>query len=275
MKCFERLVLSHIKVTIPTILDSHQFAYKANKSAEDAISFALHTVLTHLEGKGRYMRMLFVDYHSAFNTVIPSKLISKLHQLGLSSSLCNWVLNFLSELSQSVRLGPHLNSTTILNTGMLQGCILSPILWSLFAYNYVPVFNTNTIVKFTDDTTEIGLISNRDKSAYRTEVQNLVSWCSENNLSLNTAKTKELIINFGKSQDDEYAPVFINGDTVERVSSFRFLGIHISEDLTWSTNTTTIVKKAQQRLFFLRTLKTAGLPEQMLVTFNRCTLESI
>lgn len=53
--------------------------------------------------------------------------------------------------------------------------------------------------------------------AYRVEVQNLVCWWSENNLSLNTAKTEELIINFGRSQDDKCAPVF-------RVSSFRFLG---------------------------------------------------
>lgn len=94
------------------------------------------------------------------------------------------------------------------------------------------------------------LISNGDESAYRAEVQNLASWGSENNLFLNIAKTKELIINFRRSQDDEYAPVFINGARVERVSSFRFLGTHISDDLMWSSNTMALVKKAQQLRFF-------------------------
>lgn len=49
MKCFERLVLSHIKANIPADLDSLHFAYCRNKSTEDAVSITLHTSLTHLE----------------------------------------------------------------------------------------------------------------------------------------------------------------------------------------------------------------------------------
>jgi hypothetical protein len=41
------------------------------------------------------MRMLFIDYSSAFNTIVPSKLITKLRTLGLNTSLCNWILDFL------------------------------------------------------------------------------------------------------------------------------------------------------------------------------------
>ncbi|KAK3548437.1 hypothetical protein QTP70_013069 [Hemibagrus guttatus] len=44
MKCFERLVLHHIKARIPTDLDRHQFAYRGNRSTEDVISTALHTI---------------------------------------------------------------------------------------------------------------------------------------------------------------------------------------------------------------------------------------
>ncbi|KAK3541028.1 hypothetical protein QTP86_012364 [Hemibagrus guttatus] len=54
MKCFERLVLPHIKASIPTDLDSHQFAYRGNRSMEDAISTALHTSLSHLENPNTY-----------------------------------------------------------------------------------------------------------------------------------------------------------------------------------------------------------------------------
>ncbi|KAK3521701.1 hypothetical protein QTP70_015807 [Hemibagrus guttatus] len=75
MKCFERLVLPHIKASIPTNLDSHQFAYCGNRSTEDAISTALHTSLSHLEHPNTYVRMLFVDFSSAFNTIVPHKLV--------------------------------------------------------------------------------------------------------------------------------------------------------------------------------------------------------
>ncbi|MGL4742424.1 MAG: reverse transcriptase domain-containing protein, partial [Sarcina sp.] len=74
IKCFERLVLAHLKDFLPPTLDPYQFAYHSNLSTEDSVSMALHSVLTHLDNKNTYARMLFVDFSSAFNTVIPSKL---------------------------------------------------------------------------------------------------------------------------------------------------------------------------------------------------------
>ena len=56
---------------------------------------------------------------------------------------------------------------------------------------------------------------------------------------------------------------------VERVTSFKFLGLHISEDLGWTVNTTHIIKKAQQHLFFLRTLRRNKLPPLLLKNFYR------
>lgn len=64
MNCFERLVARQL----PCTLDTHQFAYHANRSTEGVITIVLHTALSHLEHKGNYVRMLFIDYSSAFNT---------------------------------------------------------------------------------------------------------------------------------------------------------------------------------------------------------------
>jgi hypothetical protein len=95
MKCFERLVMAHINSTIPDILDPLQFAYRSNRSIDDTISISLHTDLTHLDKKNIYVRMLLINYSSAFNTIAPSKLVIKLRTLGLNPSLCNWILDFL------------------------------------------------------------------------------------------------------------------------------------------------------------------------------------
>ncbi|KAF7661286.1 hypothetical protein LDENG_00265940 [Lucifuga dentata] len=70
-------------------------------------------------------------------------------------------------------------------------------------------------------------------------------------------------------------PLFISGECVERVSDFRFLGVHIEEDLTWSANTIALVKKAQQRLYFLRILRKNHLTQKLLVSFYHCSIESI
>jgi hypothetical protein len=87
MKCFERLVMAQINTSIPETLDPLQFAYRPNRSTDDAISIALHTALTHLEKRNTYVRILFIDHSSAFNTIVPSKLITKLRTLGLNTSL--------------------------------------------------------------------------------------------------------------------------------------------------------------------------------------------
>ncbi len=117
MKCFERLVMHHIKSVLPPSLDPFQFAYRSNRSTDDAIATALHPALTHLDKKDSYVRMLFIDFSSAFNTIIPQQLTHKLVQLGLNTSLCNWLLDFLTGRPQAVQVGINTSSTIKLNTG--------------------------------------------------------------------------------------------------------------------------------------------------------------
>ena len=61
MKCFERLVMAHIKSILPDTLDPLQFSYCPNRSTDDAISIAFQTALSHLDKRNTYVRMLFID----------------------------------------------------------------------------------------------------------------------------------------------------------------------------------------------------------------------
>ncbi|XP_055776853.1 carboxypeptidase N catalytic chain isoform X2 [Salvelinus fontinalis] len=107
-------------------------------------------------------------------------------------------------------------------------------------------------------------------------IQELKSFCSPDLefLTLNVNKTKEMIVDFRKKQR-EHPPIHIDGTVVEKVESFKFLGVHITDKLNWSTHTDSVVKKAQQRLFNLRRLKKFGLSPKALTNFYRCTIESI
>ncbi len=223
MKCFERLVMHKIKTSLLNTLDPLQFAYGPNRSTDDAISSTLHLALTHLENKDSYVIMLFIDFSSAFNTIIPQHLINKLNLLGLNNSLCNWILNFLTGRPQSVCVGHNTSSTTTLSTGAPQGCVLSPLLFMLLTHDCTTKFSSNHIIKFADDTTVVGLISNNDETHYREEVAQLAEWCGTNNLSLNVGKTKEVVLDFRRNSVDQ-PPLTIDSSTVERVSSTKFLG---------------------------------------------------
>ncbi|KAK1792854.1 hypothetical protein P4O66_012764 [Electrophorus voltai] len=245
MKCFEKLVRDFITSSLPASTDPLQFAYHHNRSTDDAIAHLLHTTLAHLdEGRGNYVKILFVDYSSAFNTIIPSLLTTKLEDLGLHTSLCDWISNFLTDRPQSVRVGNCASSTLTLSTGAPQGCVLSPLLYSLYTYDCTATSSSTIIVKFADDTVVVGLISDNDERAYLEEIKHLENWCQENNLLLNVSKTKELIVDCSKKQERHYQPVRISGTTVERVDSFR-------------------------------RLRDFRLPSKVLRNFYTCTIESI
>ena len=73
----------------------------------------------------------------------------------------------------------------------------------------------------------------------------------------------------------EQAPINIDGAVVERVKSFKFLGVHVTNDLLWSKHIKTVVKRARQNFFPFRRLKRFYMGPQILKKFYSCTIESI
>ncbi|KAK3569886.1 hypothetical protein QTP86_006751 [Hemibagrus guttatus] len=230
MKCFEKFVMRQIKDLLPPSLDPMQFVYRPNRSTDNAISTTLHLSLSHLENKDTYVRMLFIDFSSAFNTIIPQHLTKKLSLLGINTSLCNWILDFLTGRPQSVRIGTSTSSTTTLNTGAPQGCMLSPLLFTLLTHDCAAVHSSNHIIKFADDTTMVGLISKNDESAYKEKVRRLTAWCKDNNLSLNMEK--EMFVDFRRAQSDHSPLNNVNVGPTRRHSHPRSRG-HVSRNLIY------------------------------------------
>ena len=68
----------------------------------------LHFTLQHLDTPGSYTRILFVDFSSAFNTIIPAVLQDKLTQLNVPDSICRWITDFPSDRKPCIKLGTRL-----------------------------------------------------------------------------------------------------------------------------------------------------------------------
>ncbi len=167
-------------------------------------------------------------------------------------------------------MGQFTSNSIPLNVGAPQGCVLSPLLYSLYTHDCVSSHSSTSIVKFADDTVVLGLISNNDETAYLDEVERLTSWCQDNCFSLNVSKAKELIVDFRKRQHssyDQWDP-FGEGEQLH-------LGANISEDLTWTAHIQTQVKKARQRLYHLRQLRKFRVSPAILKSFYSGVIDSV
>ena len=136
MKVFERFVLKLLLNEVKEQLDPLQFAYKAKRNVEDASLLFTNNILKHLEKNRYYVRVLLFDFSSAFNTIQPHVMVHKLKYLNLRNDTIAWVLEFLTHRRQYVKLNDSLSELVQINTGALQGCVLSPTLYTIYTNDY-------------------------------------------------------------------------------------------------------------------------------------------
>ncbi len=116
MKSFEKLIKRELTSRTNCLLDPLQFAYRLNRGVQDATVTVLNLILKHLEGNRNHARLLFVDFSSAFNTIQPHLLV----EFKLEANLVGWILDFLTNRSQRVRVNGHLSDLALTSTGSPQ-----------------------------------------------------------------------------------------------------------------------------------------------------------
>ena len=257
--------------------DPYQFAYMANRSTEDAINTLLHEAYKHLERPKSYVRVLFLDFSSAFNTIQPHLMMEKLMRMDVNPALIQWVHSFLTGRQQRVRISGArdvMSKAIVTNTGAPQGCVMSPALFTLYTSDCRCREEGVLQIKFSDDTSVSGLIVEDDEAGYRAAVDSMVSWCEDNFLLLNVNKTKELIIDFRK-KPPVLSPLVISGEQVEVVTQYKYLGTILDHKLEWTENTSLLVKKGNQGIYFLKKLRSFNVQRKVLRLFYQAVVQSI
>ena len=118
------------------------------------------------------------------------------------------------------------------------------LLFALYTADCRSTDESCPLVKFADDTELVGKISNDEDATYHTQTENFVNWCGKNYLYLNVSKTKEMCIDFRKNQRCP-KPVYIKGEAVERVNTYKYLGVVFVSKLNWKENINTVLKKSE------------------------------
>ena len=162
MKCFEKLVINLIKPGLYPYLDPLQYSYRVGRGTDDALVSVTHLVSKHLENPQAYARILLADFSSAFDTVSPYLLTQKLTNLEVNPWIVKWFLALLTDRSQQVNVNGTLSEVkyvhTHICTGVPQGAVSSPFLFTLFTNECRSRQPNNFIIKFSDDTIILSLL---------------------------------------------------------------------------------------------------------------------
>ncbi len=153
-----------------------------------------------LESHGNVLRIQLLDFRKAFDRVDHAILMSKISNIGVPDFLPHWVTRFLCERRQRVKIGSTTSKWSHLKTGAPQGTLLGPVAFLLHINDLQIVCPT---VKYVDDSS-IWEVCNRSgsNSQIQTAGNQATTWTKTNNMQLNTDKTKEMRVYFGRKELD-------------------------------------------------------------------------
>lgn len=277
MKCLEHIVKTILNVQCSNCRDVLQFAYREKRCVDDAVLSVIDYILSHVDRPNivkakHFVKVLFVDFSSAFNTIQPHILMHKLNMMNVNSRLILWIHDFLTNRIQYVRLNNYNSNTIIIDTGAPQGCVLSPILFTLYTSDCKTTDVNSKLFKYADDTALVSLCINND-AKYRDEVRAFSSWCSDNHLIINVNKTKEMIVDY--SRDASHQPLYIRDEKVDVVDEYKYLGVTIDKNFKFDTHVQNVYKKCNQRLYFIRQLFKLRVDSSIIKLFYSAIIQSV
>ena len=161
-----------------------------------------------------------------------------------------------------------------------QGSILSPLLFILYVNDFRNCLDFSTNVSFADDT-NIFITGKNIQSVYsktNLELKNIDEWMTANKLTVNSAKTKYLLFTPRKSNysvSNTSFEVYFRSNTIEKVSSIRFLGVIINENLSWKEHMNMIKRKIRSSLGSIMRVKPCLTTKAMLILYNSLILSHL
>ena len=194
---------------------THQFGFCARRSTELAATLLWDSIRKNADSK-LLTRLVFIDFSKEFDTISHTKLLQKLNVYRIRNIKFEWFSDYLFNCKQLVNHNNTLPGSCLLTCGILQGSILGPLLFKIFANNIVDVLRNSCIIKYVDDT--ILYIAGNDidiiESKLSDDLNLLAEWFKEN----------ELILNKHLAMLNRDLKVKYQNHTVNVTTSYRYFG---------------------------------------------------
>ena len=254
-KVLEKVVCEQLTrfVEVHQILPNNQHGFRANRSTMTALTAMQKEWIKNSED-GLLTGVLVWDLSSAFDTLDIELFLEKIKIYGAESLTVDWFRSFLSGRTQRVRIGNSLSQPLTLVSGVPQGGILSPIIFTLYTADMELWLENSSLFNYADDTTtdcrNIDVLQIQRK--LEEDAKNILSFMASNGLIANESKTEFLLLNEKSNSNPTLTEITVGSTTVKRCNSTKLLGIMIDDAQDWSAHFKTIRTSLNQRLFVIR-----------------------
>jgi Reverse transcriptase (RNA-dependent DNA polymerase) len=267
-KMLERLAQNQLRQHISTSpnYNTSQSAYRALHSTETAMTNVVNDRLTAVDS-GKPTVLLSLDISAAFDMLDHDRLLNRAIELfGLSCQVINWLDSYLTSRTSYVFIGNCRTSTLNCSTGVTQGSVLGPLLFSIFTSPVSHLISSFNVLchQYADDMqlyTSIDLSSDHDINILSDCTDAVTRWHLENNLLLNPSRTEVLITGTRQqvTKFESSTPAIQTirfADTVIRYTKSVYIqGVTIDSHLTFDKHVSNVVQSCNYHVRSLRHIR--------------------
>ena len=260
-KIFERVILMGMKESFINSTSSDQHAFRPNGSTTSALISIHDTITSFLEKKDTMaVRVTCLDMAKAFDKVHYNRLLNILNDFGFNHGFLIWLESFLKDRCNRISVDGVHGPVTWVKSGLPQGSVLGPYLFSLFMSTLTISADDACLVKYADDITLVECLQRNNPAPNNMPL--VLKWVDCNKMSLNFSKCCQFFVR--KTRD------FVNTcyPSIDVTDSVTILGVIWKDDLSWCDHFDKVCKIASRRLHILRVMKAFIAKEKLIEVFK-------
>ena len=209
--------------------------------------------------RGEVNGVIMLDLRKAFDLISHECLLEKLRIYQCDDNSSKWFRSYLTGRTQQTSVKGHLSETAVITAGVPQGSIMGPLLFILYM-NDLPLHIDNNIDMFADDSTLYTSGHNVDEiqRSLQTNLNAVTTWCEDNRMVLNVAKTKCMLITTKQRRHhlrNNQLAITLNDQELQQVKQHKVIGVVVDENLLWREHANVFFKKVSQTLALFRRIK--------------------